>query len=125
MELGSECQDGTATLLVMGGDVDDESGADGSVSRRIEDFERAMRLSVDGQLLEAGEKAGFVAERGGVVVVRVTGFPIRKDDGFGTELADDCGEAEFVLAAGLDVGVGDAEGATPAYPEELGGLGGF
>src|SRR5271166_3740500 len=125
MELGGECQDGAATLLEMGGYVDDKSGPDGSVSCGVEDFEGPVGLSIDWQLLEAGEKAGFVAERGRMVVVWVASFPIRKNDSFGAELADDCGEAEFVLAAGLDVRVGDAEGAAPADAKDLGGLGGF
>ena len=78
-----------------------------------------------GQLLEAGEEAAFVAESGSVVVVGMACFPIWKDDGFGTELANDRGQTELVLAAGLDVRVGYAEGAAPADAKNLGGLGGF
>jgi hypothetical protein len=82
-------------------------------------------LSIDGHLLEAGEKATLVTEGGGVVVVWVASFPIRENDSFGAKLADDCGEAEFVLAAGLNVRVGNSEGAAPADAKNLGGFGGF
>ena len=108
-----------------GGDIDDEGGTDGGVGGGVENFEGAVRLAVDGQLLEAGEEAAFVTESGSVVVVRMAGFPVGKDDGFGAELADYGSETEFVLAAGLDVGIGDAERAAPAYAKYPGGFGGF
>ena len=48
MELGGECQDGAAALLEVGGDVDDESRADGSVGCGVEDFEGTVRFALDG-----------------------------------------------------------------------------
>jgi hypothetical protein len=86
---------------------------------------KAVWFAFERELFEAGEEAGFVAERGGVIVVGVARFPVGEDDGFGAKLAKDGGEAEFVLAGGLDVGVGNAEGATPGYAEELCGFGGL
>src|SRR5277367_1939133 len=125
MELGGESQDGTSPLLIMRRDVDDECGADGREGGGIQDFERTVRFAVDGQLLKAGEKAGFVAECRGMVMVGVAGFPIRKNDSFGPKLSNDAGEAEFVLAAGLDIGVWHAKRAAPPYAKDLGGFGCF
>ena len=83
-------------------------------SSGIKDLEGAVGFAFERELFEAGEEAAFVAEGRGMVVVGVAGFPVGKDDSFGAKLADDGGEAELVLAAGLDVGVGNAEGAAPA-----------
>src|SRR2546421_3160291 len=52
-------------------------------------------------------------------------FPVGKDDGFGAELAEDCREAEFVLARGLHVGVRDAQSFAPLHAEKLGGPSSF
>ncbi len=60
-----------------------------------------------------------------MVVVGVAGFPVGKDDGFRAELPDHGGETQLVLTGGLNVGVGDAEGAAPFDREELGGFSGF
>jgi len=68
-----------------------------------------VRLAFERELLEAGEEAGFVAERGSVIVVGVACFPVGEDDGLRAKLAKDSGEAEFVLPGGLDVGIGNAE----------------
>ena len=106
---------------IMRRDVDDESGPDRGEGGGIQDFERTVRLAVDGKLLKASKKAGFVAKCRGMVVVGVAGFPIRKNDGFGPELSNDGGQAELVLAAGLDIGVRDAKRAAPAYAKNLGG----
>src|SRR6266700_344700 len=58
-------------------------------------------------------------------MVGVTGFPIRKDDGFRAELTDHGGETQFVLAAWLNVRVRHSQSAAPLYREELGGFLGF
>ena len=83
------------------------------------------RFACDGELLEASEETAFVAESGGVVVVRVAGLPVGNDDGARAEFADGGGEAEFVSPRGLDVGVGYAEGAAVFYFEDLCGERGF
>src|SRR5271170_4829914 len=88
MELGRESQDGAAPLLEVGGDVDDESGADGGERGGVQNFEGTVRFTLERQLLETGEEAPLVTERRGVVVVGVAGFPIRKDNGLGSELAN-------------------------------------
>jgi len=44
-------------------------------------------------------------------VIGMAGFPVGNDDGARAKFAIGGGEAEFVGAGGLDVGVGDAEGA--------------
>ena len=44
-------------------------------------------------------------------MIRVTGLPIGKDDGLRAKLADLRGQAQLMLAAGLDVGVGNLEAA--------------
>ena len=58
-------------------------------------------------------------------MVGVAGFPIRKNDGFGPELSNDGGQTELVLAAGLNIRVGNAKRAAPAYAKYLGGFGGL
>jgi hypothetical protein len=89
MELGGKGKNGAMALLELWRDVHDEGRTDMSEGGGVEDLEGAMGLAVDGQLLEPGEEATFVAERRGVIVVGVTGFPIGEDDGFGAKLTDD------------------------------------
>src|ERR1700676_2449213 len=125
MELGGEGEYGAATLLEMRGNVDDEGGTDGSIGGGVKDFERAVRFAVERKLLESGEEAALVAEGGGMVVVRVTGFPIRENDRFGAGFADYSGEPGLVLASRVDVGVRYAERAAPAHAKNLGGFAGF
>ena len=48
-------------------------------------------------------------------MVRVTRFPVGKDDGFRAKFADEGGEAQFVRSGWLDVGVRHAQGATPLW----------
>src|SRR6267142_1274243 len=124
-KLRGEGEDGFAALGVLGGDVHDEGGADVGEGSGIENLEGAVRLAFERKLFEARQEAGFVAERGSVIVVGVAGFPVGEDDSLWAKLAKDCGEAELVLAGGLDVGIGNAERAAPLYAEELGGFGGF
>src|SRR5579859_8160835 len=109
MELRREGEDSPAALLEVRRDVHDEGGTDGSKGSGIENFERAVWLTFERQLLEAGEEAALVAEGRGVVVVWVAGFPVGKDDGFRAEVANDGGEPELVLAGRLNIGVWDAE----------------
>ncbi len=124
-ELRGEGEDSFVALGILRGDVHNESGTDVGEGSGIEDLEGAVRLAFERELLEAGEEAGFVAERGSVIVVGVACFPVGEDDGLRAKLAKDSGEAEFVLPGGLDVGIGNAEGAAPLRAEELGGFGGF
>ncbi len=123
--MGREGKNGAAALFKLRRNVYDEGRTYLSEGGGIQDLERAMGLAVNGQLFEAGQEAAFVAEGRGMIVVRVASFPIGKNDSFGTKLPDNGSEAELVLAAGLDVGVGDAEGATPTDTKDLRGFGGF
>src|SRR5579859_2483147 len=75
-KLGRESKNGPAALLEMRGDIHNKGWTNGSIGRRVEDFERTMRRAVDWQLLEAGEEAAFVTEIGGVIVVGMAGFPV-------------------------------------------------
>ncbi len=52
-------------------------------------------------------------------------FPVGKDDGAGTEFADDSSEGKFVLAGRLHVGVGDVDGAAPGNFQDFCGCGCF
>jgi len=58
-------------------------------------------------------------------MIGVACFPVGDDDSAGAEFANGGGEAEFVLTRGLDVGVGNAEGAPVFYFENFCGEGGF
>src|SRR5882672_12032439 len=116
-ELRGEGEDSFVALGILRGDIHDESGADVGEGSGIENLEGAVRLAFERELLEAGEEAGFVAERGSVIVVGVACFPVGEDDGLWAKLANDGGEAELVLARGLDVGIGNAEVAAPVYAE--------
>jgi len=124
-ELGGEGLDGAAALFVFGGDVHHEGWADVGEGGGVKDFEGAVGFACDGKLFQAGQEAAFVAERGCVVMIGVAGLPVGEDDCFGTEVADGGGQAKLVLAAGLDIGVGDAQGASPTGAEDFGGFGGF
>ena len=124
-ELGSEGEDGFVALGVFGGDIHDEGRTDVGEGSGIENLEGAVRLAFERELLEAGEEAAFVAEGRSVIVVGVARFPVGDDDGFWAQLAKDSGETEFVLAGGLDIGVGNAEVAAPLHTEDLGGFGSF
>src|SRR5690242_20097096 len=125
MELRREGENGATALFELRGDVHDEGRSDGSEGSGVENFERAVRLAFDGKLLQAGKEAAFIAEGGGVVVIGVASFPVRKNHSFRAEIANDGGEPELVLAGRLSIGIGDAQRATPTYAKELGGFGGF
>ena len=110
------------------GDVDDEGGADVGVERGVENLEGAVRRAVFGGEIEAGEageEAGFVAQRGRGVVVGVTALPVGQDDDAGAEPAEDCGDLEAVLEGVLDVGVGQVEGFADCDLKDAGGLSGL
>jgi hypothetical protein len=120
-ELGAIGEDGFAALGVFPGDIHDETGRHALEGSGVEDFERSVRFTGERQLLESREEAGFVAECGGVIVVGMAGFPIGKDYGSRTEISNHLGEAHFVLAGGLNVGVRNAEIAAPCDFEDFGG----
>jgi len=124
-ELGREGLDGAAALFVLASDINDESGADGREHSGVEDFEGAVRFAFDGELFETGQEAAFVTEGGGVVVVRMASFPEGEDDGFGAKFADRGGDAQLVLAAGVDIGVGYAQSAAIARTQDFCGFGSF
>src|SRR5579859_508557 len=92
-ELGGEGQDGFAALLVLIGDVHDKSGTYVGVGDGVEDFERPIRVACNGQVLQSREEAALVAKSRGVVMVRMTRFPVGQNDGFGAELTNHCREA--------------------------------
>ena len=58
-------------------------------------------------------------------MIGMAGLPVGNDDGARAKFADGGGEAEFVSAGGLDVGVGDTEGSAVFYFEDFRGGGGF
>ncbi len=124
-ELRMKGADGFVALFELGGDVDDEGGADMGESGGVENLVRAEGLAGDGELFEASEEAAFVAESCGVVMVGVAGLPVRDDDGSRAEFANGRGEAELVFARGVDVGIWDAERAAVFYFENFCGESGF
>ena len=87
-ELRRVREDSFATLDEMRSDVDYERGTDFGEQRGVENFEWAEGFAVEGQSFQSCEEAAFVTESGGVVMIGVTGFPVRKNDSAGTELAD-------------------------------------
>ena len=121
----SKSEDGAAALLEMRRDVDDKRGADGSVDSGVEDFEGAVRFALEWQLLEPSEKAAFVTECGGVVVVGVAGFPVRENDDTWTQFADNAGDFEPVFQGVGDCAVGQVEGLAMGCAENAAGLFGF
>ena len=99
-------------LLDVGCDVDDEGGADVGVEAGVENLEGTMRwvgAARSFDLGEAADETGFVAKRGGGVVVRVAALPVREDDDAGTQAAEDCGDLESIFVGVLDVAVGEIE----------------
>ncbi len=58
-------------------------------------------------------------------MVRVPSFPVRNNDGARAKFADCGGEAEFVLARGLDVRIGNAKCSAVFYFEDFRGDSGF
>ncbi len=96
----------------VGGDVDDEGGADVGVERGVEDFVGAVRSTELGGEVETGEaggETGFVSEGGGGVVVGVAALPIGEDDHAGAEAAQDAGDLEAILEGVLNVAVREIE----------------
>src|SRR5581483_2204678 len=102
-------EDSAMALPELRGDVHDKSGPDVSVGDGIQNLERTMRLAFEGQLLEAGQEAAFVAEDRGVVMGWMASFPVGKDDRAGTDFPDDCGEGQLVEAGRLQIVVGSAD----------------
>src|SRR5262249_20105193 len=102
-ELRMERFDGFVALGKLGSDVDDKGWTSVGEGRRIEYFVRAERYAGDGKLLEAGQKAAFVAQSRRVVMVWMAGLPVRNDDGTRAEFTNDGREAKLVLSSGLDV----------------------
>lgn len=124
-ELRAVGKDGAVTGSVLSGDVDDESSGHAFKGRGVDNFEGTIGLAIEWKLLEAGEEAALVAERGGVVVIGMARFPVRKNDGAGAKFANDLREAEFVLTRGLDVGIGNAEIAAPGNFQDSSSESGF
>jgi len=120
-ELGAVGEDGFAALSVLPGDIHDEGGRHAFKRSGVKNFERAMGLAGEGELFQAGQEATFVAERGGVIVIGVACFPVRKNHGVRLKITDDLRQAQFVLASGLDVGVRDAEVAAPGNAQDFRG----
>src|SRR5260370_33942104 len=60
-----------------------------------------------------------------MVMVGMARFPVGQDDRFGAKLTNDGRQAKLVLAAGLNIGIGNAERAAPAYLEKLCGFSRF
>src|ERR1700683_3484156 len=113
--------------LYLGGDVDDEAGADFLIDRGVNDFEGAEGFvaAVERESFEAGEPAGFVAKFGGVVVVGMAAFPVGKDDSFGSKSADAGGEFAFIGFADFEAGIGEAVIFAGFYFYDFCGGGGF
>ena len=84
-----------------------------------------MGFSGNGQLFQACEKAAFVGQLRGVIVVGMARFPVGQDDRLRAELANDCSQAQFVFSRGMHVGVTHTQGVAPAYAQELRSFGGF
>jgi len=110
-ELRAVTEDGAATSGVLLGDINDEGGWHAFEGCAVENFKGAKRFAVERQLFQSGEEAAFVAEGGGVVVVGMARFPVGNDDRAWAKLADFFGEAKFMLAACLNIGVGNAKHA--------------
>jgi hypothetical protein len=120
-KLGAVGEDGFATLRILFGDVHDEGGRHPFEGSGIENFEWAVRFTGERKLFESGEEATFVAERGSVIVVWMTRFPVRKDYRVGAQIADHLREAHLVLAGGLHIGIRDSQISTPRNFQDFGG----
>ena len=121
-------EQGLQAGLDVGGDVDDEGGADVGVEGGVEDLVGAVGCAVLGGEIQTGKpggEAGFVAQGGGGVVVGVAALPVGKDDYAGTEAAQDGGDLEAVFLVVLDVAVGEIESLAMGDAEDGGGGLGF
>ena len=112
-------------LFDEGRDVDDEAGAHIGVEAGVDDLEGAMRLGAGVDFLQAGKKAGFVAERGGDGVVGMARLPVRKDDDAGTELAQNAHDGDAIFKRIFDSAVREVERLPPANAENARGFFGF
>jgi len=124
-ELGAIGEDGFSALRVLLADIHDESGGHAFEGSGVENFERAVGFAGERKLLESCEKAAFVAEGGGVIVVGMPRFPIRKNDGAGLKIADKLRETQLFWRVGCT-----SESGTPRFPRQetfsiLAAMGGF
>ncbi len=124
-ELRAVGKDGSMTGRVLFRDVDDEGGRHTFEGRGVENFEGTIGFAVEGKLLEACEKAAFVAKRGGVVVIGMARFPIGENHGPGAELSNDLRQAEFILPRWLDVRIRNTEISAPGNFQDSGSECGF
>src|SRR6266852_4968220 len=92
-ELGAVGEDGFTALSVLPGDVHDEGGRHSFKRSGVKNFERAMGFAGEGELFQAREEAAFVAERRGVIVIRVACLPVWKDHGAWLKITDDLRQA--------------------------------
>jgi hypothetical protein len=96
-------------LLDVWRDIHDEGRADVSIERGIENLVRAVLGASDVELRQSTCEAGFVAERGGGVVVGVATLPIGKDDDPGPQATQNGGDLEAVGLRIFDVAIGEIE----------------
>jgi hypothetical protein len=126
--LGAVGEERLQARLDVGGDVDDEGGADVGVERGVEDLVGAVGGSVFGREIETGEaggEAGLVAKRGGGVVVGVATLPVGEDHDARAEAAQDGGDLEAIFQGVLNVAVGEIEGLAMGDSEDCGRRVGF
>src|SRR5260370_17114961 len=86
-ELRGRSEDGAPPPFKLPSDIHDERGPHRCIRCRIDDLEWPEGISLDRQLLQPGQKAAFVTERCGMVVVRVAPVPIGKNHRMRPQLA--------------------------------------
>ena len=89
--------EGLVALLDERCDVDDEAGTHIRIEAGVDDLEGTVRICTCFDFLQAGEKAGLVAERRGDGVVGVARLPVRKDDDARAELTQNARDRDAIL----------------------------
>ena len=117
-------QQGLQALLGKGCDVDHKAGAHIGIEAGVENLEGSMgrvRLAWGYHFGKAADEAGFVAQRGGGVVVGMPALPVRKNDDAGTQTAQDGGQLQTIDQRIFDVAVSQVERFAMGIIEDSGG----
>ena len=117
-ELGSVGLDGLDLPGVLGGDVDDERGAEVEAGGVIDELEGPHRRLAGLDLLQAGQEDGLPHQLGRLLMVGMAVDPIRGEDEPGLVEADALDDLQLVLPAHLHPGVRDVQHVVGGQAED-------
>ena len=103
-------------------DVNDEAGAHVGVEAGVDDLEGPVRFRAGVDLLQAGKKAGFGAERGSDGVIGMARLPVGKNNDPRTELTQNTHNRNAIFKIVGDGSVRQIQRMTPADSQDAGGF---